>query len=119
MIVLHLLLAIALILSTFQFNAGIYRTLWYFLWLTPTIGMSFLAVDTLTYFPYFWDARLLGHHLPAPPLLPLLFSRSHQFVVMGCFVALESSVLYVLWRIMRVAKSPNLTYLSRRRVLKG
>lgn len=114
LLIIHIVFCLALLSSTFQFNAGLYKKLILMVWVTPILRLSFLVAEALSSFPYFWNKHLLGSELPAPDLLPFLYSYNTKKIVV---VALEFLFIFAFFRLMLVAKSPNLTYLLRRRVV--
>lgn len=117
LILLHILLCVSVTISTFQFNERIYKGLRYLLWGTPLVRIAFMVSDTLTFFPYFWNAHLIRHMLPSPPVMQVLLDYGVKIAVVSCSVGiLELSIWLVLWRFIRSSKSTNLTYLSRRRM---
>ena len=117
LVILHALLGLTLLFSPFQFNGGLYKKLLLMLWITPAIRVALLLEEALSFFPYFWNSHLIGSRLPAPSLLPVL-SSSFGPKKLAVFV-IEFLLLWALWRFMLMAKSPNLTYLSRIRDAQG
>lgn len=113
LIIIHIVICLALLASAFQFNPGLYKKLWLILWVTPLFRISFLVAEALSSFPYFWNKHLLGSQLPAPDVLPFLLSYNTKKLVV---VAIEFLFIFAFVRLMLLAKSPNLTYLLRRRV---
>jgi len=77
LLMLDALPVVTLVLSTFQFKGGLYKTLRLIVWIMPTIRVALLLEEALSIFPYF-GIHLIGSSLPAPTVLASSFRRLPQ-----------------------------------------